>query len=265
MPIAVRRYRWLARFWGHCFLVVGVLFAVVPARIAQFLEWQGSLLGLGGHLEFGKGTLAWALALSLMATLVLLAHRSAARPGDPGPYRALMLSKLTSTAVFLHLAWVQGPVWVLAANADFFVAVTLFVARLPVPDEGPVQGFAHRYLAWMGVDEEGHAHFRRMLARSAPEVRAAIGGTNAFFTYAAPLLLTGRLRTASRLDDATMEKLVDRIRGTRLLPVRMMWILLHQPACGALARARRARPTTLEARPETPSSAVADYPPVPAE
>ncbi|MFW6049834.1 MAG: hypothetical protein ACODAU_01600 [Myxococcota bacterium] len=250
MTRSERRYRWLARTWGHVFLGAGALFAVAPDAVARGLAWEGALLGLDGSIRFGGGTLAWALSLSLMATLVLLAYRSAARPRDPGPYRALMLSKLTSTAVFVLLAIEQGPVWLLAANADFFVALTLFVVRLPVPDEGPATGFAARYLSWMGVDADGRTHFAEMLARNPTSVRLGVRAANGFFTYAAPLLLTGRPHTAASLDDASMTALVDRIRTSRHPLVRMLWILIHQPACGALARARcHAAATTRAPRP----------------
>jgi hypothetical protein len=260
MHKAIRRYRRLARFWGHCFLVAGLLFAVAPGRVVEFLRWEGALVGLGGDMHFGQGTLSWALALSLMAVLVLLARQTAARPRDPAPYHALVLSKLMSTAVFLYLAYVHGPVWVFAAGADFFVAVTLVAARLPVPDAGPVSGFVGRYLAWMGVDERGQDHYADMVARLPMAARIAVRNANRFFSWAGPLLLTGTPRLAGSLDDPGMERLVERIRGTRNALVRTLWILVHQPACGVLATARCGAPPA-----PAPGLGVPAHPPTPAE
>jgi hypothetical protein len=262
MRNAERRYRWLARFWGHCFVVAGLLFAIVPDRVVDLLVWEGSLLGLRGDMHFGQDSLSWALALSLMAVLVLLSYQSAARPRDPGPYRALLLSKLTSTAVFLYLATQYGPVWVLAASTDFFVAVTLFAARLSIPDAGPATGFAGRYLGWMGVNESGRDHYTRMVAQLPTAARAAVRFANAFFTWLGPLLLLGRPRRATSLNEAGMERMVASIRASRSPLVRMMWILLHQPACSVLATARCGAGQAAPARSALPILAVQ---PVPAE
>jgi hypothetical protein len=262
MRNAERRYRWLARFWGHCFVVAGLLFAIVPDRVVDLLVWEGSLLGLRGDMRFGQDSLSWALALSLMAVLVLLSYQSAARPRDPGPYRALLLSKLTSTAVFLYLAFQYGPVWVLAAATDFFVAVTLFAARLSIPDAGAAEGFAGRYLKWMGVDAAGRDHYGRMVARLPMPARSAVRAANAFFTFAGPLLLLGRPRRATTLDDPGMEHMVARIRQSRSPLVRMMWILVHQPACSVLAVARCGAGPAAPARSALPMLAGQ---PVPAE
>lgn len=244
MPKAERRYRWIARFFGHCFALAGLAFALAPEQVVAFLMWEGAWLGLEGEMRFGQGTLAWALALSLMAVLVLLARQTAARPRDPGPFRALVLSKLTSTAVFVYLAYVHGPVWVLAALTDFSIAVVLVAARLTIPDAGPVTGFIGRYLAWMGVDGPGRDHYASMTARLPWTAQLAIRQANLLFTWLAPLLLIGRPRGAGTLDDPSMERLVHRIRTSRNTGLRMLWILIHQPACGVLASARcSAQPT----------------------
>lgn len=241
MRTSIRRYCRLARFWGHCFVGTTIAFAVFPHQVGHFLTWEGGELGLGGQVTVGRGTLAWALALSLMATLTLLAYRSASHPRDRLAYRALMCSKLASTAVFLYLAAGGAPVWLLAAATDGFIAATLFVGRLPVPDAQPVEGFLDRYLTWMGVGPDGKAHVADTVARSPWPVQGGIRLANSFFTYAAPPLLAGWARTATRLDDERVQKLVERIRNSRRSFVRVLWVLLHQPTSRALAEARRDR------------------------
>jgi hypothetical protein len=256
-----RRYQWLARFFGHSFLVAGLLFAIAPERVVAFLMWEGALLGLEGDLQFGQGTLSWALALSLMAVLVLLARQTAARPRDPAPYRALVLSKLVSTAVFMYLAFLHGPVWVLAALTDFSIAVVLVIARLPISDAIPVPGFAGRYLRWMGVDEAGRRHYSDMVARLPWTARVAVRYANRFLTWLGPLLLLGRPVSGGALGDDAMERLVSRLRASESAPVRLLWIVLHQPACGVLAAAR-CKPAPAA---PTPSLAVAQPAVTPAE
>ncbi len=121
----------LCRFWAIVFVIAGLGFAAAPALVADFLNGQAGMLGLVPGIPTERNTLWYALALSLMATITYLAWE-AGRPGaSPVLVRALVLSKLVSTAGFSVAAITLASGWWLCALADGFIAVTLLIARRP--------------------------------------------------------------------------------------------------------------------------------------
>jgi hypothetical protein len=133
MRDATSRYRLLLHLWALVFAIVGLLFAFAPHFTGAALARLGALLALGGSLDTSPEGLWHPLAVSLMVAVTGLALLSASRPEARGPWLALLLAKLVSTAFFLRLARDGGAVWLIAAGADAFVALSLVLARLALP------------------------------------------------------------------------------------------------------------------------------------
>lgn len=124
-----RFYAPLARAWASVFAVVGLVFLLRPRLVVVAVDAVARAAGGHGTIDVEGGPLWWVLALSLMSVLTLLALASARAPADPLPYRALLTSKLVSTAGFAALAAGGVPAWWVCAASDGFVALTLWAAR----------------------------------------------------------------------------------------------------------------------------------------
>lgn len=111
----------MCQFWAIVFAIAGLAFVAVPDLIAGNLNDLASWLGLTPGIPALRASLWYALALSLMATITYLAWE-AGRPGaTPVLVRALLLSKLVSTAGFSIAALTLASGWWLCALADGFV------------------------------------------------------------------------------------------------------------------------------------------------
>ncbi|MBI4862707.1 MAG: hypothetical protein HY815_20970 [Candidatus Riflebacteria bacterium] len=132
----------VARLWAVVFCLVGACFLVAPGLVPDLVSALAGRLGLGGRIQSGPGGLWWILALSLMATITVLAETCAREPYNLFAFRALVTAKLVSTAGFVGLATTGGAVWLLCALGDGFVAATLLLARrgMPHPGSGSATG-----------------------------------------------------------------------------------------------------------------------------
>ncbi|MFW5968742.1 MAG: hypothetical protein ACOCV2_14555 [Persicimonas sp.] len=117
-----------------CFAVVLAGLAFTPDLLATVMEEAGGLVGLRGDIAVGAGSLAHALALSLMATITYLAVAGAKNPESLVAYRALMTAKIMSTFVFLFLTVTAASIWLLPTITDASVIVVLVLARGSLPD-----------------------------------------------------------------------------------------------------------------------------------
>ncbi len=122
-------YPIVARVWAVGFLLTGATFALQPQRVVAQLATLSGWVGLSGTVEAPAGNLWHVLALSLMASISLLAWQSAREPGRAGPFHTLLLAKMVSTFGFTILAVQAGSVWALCAATDAFIALTLWLAR----------------------------------------------------------------------------------------------------------------------------------------
>jgi hypothetical protein len=122
-------YAWVAGTWGVVFGVVGCVFLLAPGKTGESLTALAAAFGLAGEIRTTCGDLWWALAVSLMATITVLALASAGDPRERSLFVALLTAKLTSTAMFVVLAAAQGGAWALCAAADGLVAASLVAAR----------------------------------------------------------------------------------------------------------------------------------------
>lgn len=131
LPLVVRAspYAHLARAWAVVFAAVGSAFLLAPRRSTDALNRLAGALGLRGEIGGAGGELWWVLAVSLMATVTVLAEASARRPDDAVPFTALLTAKLVSTVLFAGLAIGRGGAWALCALGDGFVAASLVFAR----------------------------------------------------------------------------------------------------------------------------------------
>ncbi len=135
MPLSSqRRYRLLCQFWSLAFVVTGLLFAFAPRQLGQQMAAMGARLGLTGHVDWAPGSPWHVIALSLMLTVTLLAWQSARQPMARDPYVTLQAAKLFSTLLFLYLAATDGSIWLLCALTDGSIALSLFLARLSLPN-----------------------------------------------------------------------------------------------------------------------------------
>ncbi len=122
-------YPVLSRFWGWVFVVVGLTFVVAPNHVSLWLVKISYFLGVPLVIQGPATNLWYVLALSLMAAVSACAFLSARYPEERGVYVVLILAKLTSTLGFFYFAVWYGPLWLLCAFADGFVALTLVAAR----------------------------------------------------------------------------------------------------------------------------------------
>ncbi len=118
----------VCRFWTVVFVIVGLGFALTPQLIAELLNRLAATLGLTPGIPTGRDSLWYMLALSLMATLAYLSWEAARPQAPPTALRAVLLSKMVSTAGFVMAALTLASGWLLGAVADGFVALTLLLA-----------------------------------------------------------------------------------------------------------------------------------------
>lgn len=116
----------------------GWLFAGAGAAFVLAEGWTLWALGLGTRLLFGpvpalepRGPGLWlGLTGSLMAVLSLLAFSLAEDPDQPAAWRALIVSKAVSTALFCAFAArARHPAFLLAAAVDGSICLHLLVLR----------------------------------------------------------------------------------------------------------------------------------------
>ena len=123
-------YSKIARFWAVIFLIVGLLFLILPFKVLEFLNALGHGLGWAGTMTGAPATLWYILALSLMGIITVCAWSSAKWPDHSETYYALLTAKIISTIGFIFLAVSMGGVWIVAAVGDGFVALTLWGSRM---------------------------------------------------------------------------------------------------------------------------------------
>lgn len=233
------RARIVARAWAVVFGAVGVAVALAPDRVAGLVEALAAPLGLRGPLA--GDDLVHALAISLMASIT-----AAAWHGDAA--RALLVAKWTSTAAFLALAALRAPAWLLAAGGDAFVALTLIWSRRPVPPPPLVD----RLLRSLGGAPDSAAAWARAMRLPAP-LDAVYADTVNLVEWLGPALLLGRPARASRLPDAELDALQERLLHSRVLAVRGAYALLRAPlgdAAWPAAPHPAPAPHPLERRPQ---------------
>lgn len=122
-------YAFVARIWSIVFLIVGLLFALFPVELGMQLNSLGLTMGLKGYIVSASGTLWFYLTLSLMGLLTILSWYSASNPENKTLCRMLVTAKFISVFGFLFASITAGSVWLLAALADFFVAITLIISH----------------------------------------------------------------------------------------------------------------------------------------
>lgn len=119
----------LCRFWALTFVGAGLAFALAPDLVAALLDGIARAVGLTPGIPVARASLWFPLALSLMATIAYLAWEAGAPGAPPVAFRALVLSKIASTAGFAALAVGLASGWWLCAATDGFIALTLLLAR----------------------------------------------------------------------------------------------------------------------------------------
>jgi len=123
------RYSTVAHIWAFVFAFVGLSFTFVPTQTALLLTKLANAIGLSGDIVFVSNDLAHILALSLMATLTVLASTSGSYPLDNIPFIGILVAKFTSVFFFTWMTITVCPAWAVCAFGDLFVAVTLLLFR----------------------------------------------------------------------------------------------------------------------------------------
>lgn len=126
MRVSIRHR--VCRFWAVVFVFALVCFATAPSVVAALLNSLAGVLGLQEGVAAGPLTLWYPLALSLMATITYLAWVAGTPGAPPQAWRALLLSKLCSSAGFAVLAVTTIGAWWLAVATDGFIALTLVLS-----------------------------------------------------------------------------------------------------------------------------------------
>ncbi len=234
------RYILLLRAWALVFFVCGTAFLVAPTAVGEVLTWCASVLGLSGTIHASPDTLWHGLAISLMASIVLLSETAARRPEDRAPYVTLMTAKLVSTAMFLGLALRDGPAWLVCASGDAFVALTLFAGRrrwIPVLPPGR-PGFAARWLVAFGAAPESVAEQVRKARARARRYPVPLNWTHPLAAWAFATVLPAALlrvpRPAAELDQDEFDRFLDLAKTHRRIWVRLWTVFVLAPLQEAL-------------------------------
>ncbi|MBI4563257.1 MAG: GMC family oxidoreductase N-terminal domain-containing protein [Planctomycetes bacterium] len=244
-----RLYGKIARVWSVVFAAVGVFLLVIPGAFGEGLTRLAGTQGLDGAIEIRGDDLGYVLSLSLMGTLVLLAHLSASAPAEPRPYWVLLTAKGCSTAGFAYLAIAAAPAWWICAAADGFVALSLWAARRR---DRPT--FVTRLLAWIGAPGDRIPAYLAQVSRQVRRYRLAARWCYPLVLWCldfwAPLLLLGTWRRGSELEDKNLDFLLRRLRSHHWVSVRLaaLFALLPPIESVTLERPPLRAPHPLEGR-----------------
>jgi hypothetical protein len=140
------------------FLVVGLIFLLIPNRVLAFFNAAGDVVGLPAS-PTDAFTLYLALAVGYMYVVTLLAVQMARRPQDTAYPWVLVHAKAASALVCLVLFAVQDHYLIYLANAAVDGTIAAFVWMLAV--RGASLG-AEMTVAESSVGDRGATRLSRM-------------------------------------------------------------------------------------------------------
>ena len=160
-------YSFVVKLWSAIFLLVGLFFLLIPETLELYLNNLVEIIGLDGRISLYTENLWYALSLSLMAALTIIAALSAQFPQQKFLFITIIVAKLVSVASFIYSAFTLESAWLVCAFADLFVAITLFVAYPKEKKSVFKSGFARQmflnkpfYEVWFGkIDIEPNKAF----------------------------------------------------------------------------------------------------------
>lgn len=198
--------------YGWIFAAAGAVFALTAPLVVAALNLLAPVLG-ARPLEAGPTTLWVGLSGSLLATLSLLAFSAARGRGGALAWRAILLSKAASTALFcLFAAAGESGLFLAAAAVDG--AIFLHVALLRGGEASRRDGLLESRLeeapsheAWFaeGFDDEGRGVWVRCYERREEGGGGEAGCFGAFFDRRTGVVSSGwaQPRQAARRGEAS--------------------------------------------------------------
>lgn len=165
MP-SYKAYSFVVKLWSAIFLLVGLLFLLIPESLESILNKTVEIIGLNGSISLDTNNLWYVLSLSLMGALTFLAGLSAKFPKHTFIFKTIVLAKAISVVGFILLAYKLNSAWLICAMADFIVAITL-IMFYPKEKKSPISGFTRQkfppdpfYEVWFGkIDIEPNKAF----------------------------------------------------------------------------------------------------------